>query len=205
MGDARPDVRTSGDGVKRQNQPPGQQPEPFHTPTGDVGSSAPESDLWVGRTHWKHFMGRLLLWLVALLIAGAITITIARRTTAWSVGTAVWIILALVVISGLPVLGGITLRVLGTRYRLTTQRLFIQRGILSQTVDQTELVRVDDVRVYKPFLDRLWDVGSVGIVSTDATDREIVVEGIAGPDRVAELIRTRMRALRQKSVYLENL
>ncbi len=205
MGEAGSQARTTDDHEKSPQVRPAQQPDHLQIPKDEAGTGGLETDLWVGRMHWKHFMGRLLAWVAGMIVAGVITVAIARRTSAWSDGTSFWIILALVAVSGLPVFGGIFIRVFSTRYRLTTQRLFIERGILSQTVDQTELVRVDDVRVHKPFLDRLFGVGSVGVVSTDATDREIAVEGIAGPDRVAELIRTRMRTLRQKSVYLENL
>jgi uncharacterized membrane protein YdbT with pleckstrin-like domain len=102
-------------------------------------------------------------------------------------------------------LGGVAVKVLGTKYRLTSQRLFICRGILSQTTDQTELIRVDDVSLFKTFFGRLLNVGTVTMLTTDATDRQVKMEGISDPDQVAEAIRSRMRTLRGKSLYVENL
>jgi hypothetical protein len=64
---------------------------------------------------------------------------------------------------------------------------------------------VDDVRLYKPLLNRVFGLGSVAVVSTDATDREVLITGIADPDRVAEAIRGQMRALRRQSVFVENI
>jgi len=96
-------------------------------------------------------------------------------------------------------------RILQKGYRLTSERLFIEIGVLSRTVDQTELVRVDDVRVHQSLMDRVFGLGSVEVVSTDATDRNVMIEGIADPDRVAEMVRENMRSLRRKSLFVENL
>ena len=116
-----------------------------------------------------------------------------------------WTVAVLFVASGVWVIGGIFLRILGCSYRLTTERLFIERGILSRTIDQTELIRVDDVRIHKSLVDRLFGLGTVTVKSTDATDRDLSVEGISEPEKVAEAIRTRMRTLRRQSLFVESL
>jgi hypothetical protein len=72
-------------------------------------------------------------------------------------------------------------------------------------VDQTELIRVDDVRIHKTLLDRIFGLGTIAILSTDATDREVVIAGVADPDQVAEALRRNMRTLRQKSLFVEHL
>jgi membrane protein YdbS with pleckstrin-like domain len=97
------------------------------------------------------------------------------------------------------------LRVLGTYFRLTTQRLFIERGILSRTIDQTELIRVDDVRMHQSLLNRMFDVGTVMLLTTDTTDRSVTIEGVKNPKEVAEAVRQQMRLLRGKSVFVETL
>lgn len=164
---------------------------------GDLG---PETEMWTGRTHWLHYGGAFLLWLLinsagmaAIFSIPAIEGYRAIVALVLFLGTATWL--------GYKPL----LAIMGLRYRLTSQRLFIERGIIARTIDQTELLRVDDVRVYKSVWDRLFGLGSVGIISTDATDREILIVGIRGPDAVGEAIRQRMRKLRQKSVFVETL
>lgn len=166
---------------------------------------AVESEVWAGRTSWKHFAPRLTLWVAVNGVVAFVASWGVARSEAFTRTHLFWFVAAAVVLSGIPVMGGIALRVLGCRYRLTSQRLFIARGIISQTLDQTELVRVDDVRIYKSLVDRLLGLGTVAIVSTDATDKEITMEGIAGSDQVAEAIRARMRAMRKKSLYVENI
>ena len=172
---------------------------------GDQIDPANEVELWSGRTAWLHYAGRLATWLVGL-IAVLVVLIWRGQTDAWL--TFSWglvIFLVVLIASGIWLGRRPILEVLGHRYRVTTQRLFIERGILSQTVDQTELVRVDDVRMYKSVTDRLFGLGSVAVISTDATDREVVIVGITEPDKVAEAIRTRMRTMRRKSLFVENL
>ena len=174
---------------------------------GDQAATDPgtETELWTGRTHWKHYAGRLALWVLGNIVAAILLIWIGAHAEWLTTGRAFWIIMPILLISGLLILGRVLIRILGHRYRVTSQRLFIERGIFSRTIDQTELIRVDDVRVYKTFLDRLFGLGSVAVVSTDATDRETVMEGIFEPDRVAEAIRSHMRSMRRKSLFVENL
>ncbi|UCE61613.1 MAG: PH domain-containing protein [Phycisphaerales bacterium] len=167
--------------------------------------SGVEVEVWTGRTHWKHFAGRIILWAAANVAFMLLVATAASRTEWLAFRGASWSAVGVLVVSGLLVLGRVAVTVLSRRYRITSQRLFIERGILRQTIDQTELVRVDDVRVHKTVLDRVFGLGSVEVVSTDASDKEVVLDGIADPDTVAEGVRTHMRALRRSSLFIENL
>jgi hypothetical protein len=45
----------------------------------------------------------------------------------------------------------------------------------------------------------------VEVVSTDTSDRFVTIKGVSGADEVAEIVRGRMRALRRKSLFVENL
>ena len=176
-------------------------------PAGDGAGLDPgdETELWRGRTNIKHFTVRLALWLVGNIAATVFILWVVSKMEGAGTGTGVVAAAGVFVVSGCVVVGGIALTVFGTRYRITSQRLFIERGLLSQTIDQTELVRVDDVRIHKTLIDRCFGLGSVSVVSTDATDRETVIEGVADADSVAELIRTRMRVMRRKSLFVERL
>jgi len=139
-------------------------------------------------------------------------VVVAVLVGRWSSGAswftpqvATWIIAVVVVVSAFLLLLKVALHILETRYRLTTQRLFIETGILSKTTDQTELIRVDDVRVHQSLLDRVFGLGTISLLSTDVTNRELVIEGVAGAQAVAESVRMHMRAQRGKALYVENL
>ncbi len=180
--------------------------------TEDVGGDgvtmdpSAETEIWVGRTHWKHYAGWLAMWIMANVVLTVLLVWAAHHIKWLTFKRGFAIVAVVFVISGLEVaVRRVFLKIINHRYRLTSQRLFIERGILSQTVDQTELIRVDDVRINKSFLDRVFGLGSVAIVSTDATDRKVVVEGIPEAESVAEAIRTHMRTMRRKSVFIEHL
>ncbi|MFN0198013.1 MAG: PH domain-containing protein [Planctomycetaceae bacterium] len=171
----------------------------------DESAVGPEKDLWIGRTSWKHYIGRFGL-LVLIVLAGGAAIIYATPNPSginWSrVGMSV---VALALVAGAIIAGPVLWAILSHRYRLTTQRLIIERGIFSQTIDQTELVRVDDVRIHKSLTDRILGLGSVEVISTDATDREIVIPGVTTLDQLADSIRARMKAARQRAVYVEHV
>ena len=181
--------------------------EPIDALGGDGAAvdSAAEQDVWTGRTHWKHFAGRLALWAVGNIAAFILIAWIASAAESVTAVTAALVMLLVFVLSGIVVFTGILLKILGRRYRLTSQRLFIERGIFSQTIDQTELIRIDDVSVAKSFFDRLLGLGTVTLLSTDISDRRVVIDGIDAPDQLAEAVRTHMRTLRKKSLFVENL
>lgn len=170
--------------------------EAMSSPSAD--QTGPEETLWSGRTNWKHFGGAIALWGVGALVL----IFMALK---WLPPWVRWYFLGVILAAGAAVAVRIALMVWTTRYRLTTERLFIQRGIVRQTINQTELIRVDDVSVRKLLVDRLFGLGTVEVQSTDATDKFIEIKGISDPDRISELIRGRMRALRKKSLFIESL
>jgi uncharacterized membrane protein YdbT with pleckstrin-like domain len=92
--------------------------------------------------------------------------------------------------------------VMGLRYRLTTQRLFVHRGILTRVTDQMELIRVDDVQLRQGVIDRIVDTGDVIVLGTDETDENVTLESIGRPAEVAEALRTHVRGVRSKDTLL---
>ncbi len=165
----------------------------------------PETELWTGRTSWKHYAGRVSLWVVANILFAALIGWLASEKKWFELTGVIWTVLGGVFVSGLIFIIPVFLRIISRRYRLTSQRLFIERGILSQTIDQTELIRVDDVRVEKTLIDRIFGVGTVTLLSTDVSDRLVVIEGIDNAEKVAEAVRTNMRSQRGKALFVENL
>lgn len=163
----------------------------------ETAEPGPETDIWQGQTSWKSYSDLLL----AVLAWSVVAVVVGFTTPPW----AVWTVIVLTAVAWLYVFGRIAHAVLSCRYRLTTQRLFIERGILSRVIDQTELIRVDDVRIHKKLLDRMMGLGSVQILTTDATDKDIRIVGVDNPDQLADHIRRNMRTLRRKSLYVENI
>ena len=96
-------------------------------------------------------------------------------------------------------------RVWTLRYRLTDQRLYVHRGLLTRTSDSMELIYIDDVRLVQTFIDRFVNggVGSLEIMcSADKTDKELVLKGIDNPHEIFEKIDALRTALRAKRSIL---
>ncbi len=84
-----------------------------------------------------------------------------------------------------------------TTYTLTTQRLRYTHGILNRHHDDLELYRVKDVTVREPLLQRLVGLGSVRIVTSDATTPEMTLPAIGEPLTVLEAVREQVETLRR--------
>ena len=175
-----------------------------------VGDGAPldpasEETIWTDRIDWRHFFS-VILAASAAVIRVCLLLAVITSKFDFSGSTAFLIGLLVTLAAGLGVGGWVTVRVFKRRYRLTGQRLFVETGILSQIIDQTELIRVDDIRIRKTLVDRVFGLGSIDVLSTDATDKSLVIEGVKDVEQVAEQVRACMRALRSRSsLFVERL
>jgi membrane protein YdbS with pleckstrin-like domain len=158
----------------------------------------PEQPLWSGRADWRHFALGFGLYLAA---AAAVLIICAFTFS----GRTLFYLFILAIIGAVVIGSRVAWIVFSTRYRLTTERLFIARGILHQTIDQIELVRVDDIRLTRSVVDRIFGLGTIQVLSTDFTDESTEIVGIADAENVAELVRSQMRTARRRSLFIENL
>ncbi len=91
-------------------------------------------------------------------------------------------------------------------YVLTNQRLIIITGILSKQVDEIELFRVVDSRTEQSIIDRMANLGSITVNSTDRTGIAYMKK-IPQPYYVRDSLRQAYTIARQKkgTVVLENL
>jgi len=89
-------------------------------------------------------------------------------------------------------------RVKSCRYRLTTQRLFVQRGWVAKHVNELELYRVKDVTVDQGGLQRLLGYGTITVLADDDTTPEVHLVSVSSPAKVKELLRTQYRAARRR-------
>ena len=72
----------------------------------------------------------------------------------------------------------LALKRLGTHYKVTTQRVVVERGVFSKTLDQIDLYRITDYVVERPFGQRLLGTGNVVIEAMDKTSPILRLEGL---------------------------
>ena len=160
-----------------------------------------EKQVWQGRPAWRSYYGLWATW--ALLSAAALGAAYKWRVPDSLAVKLAWL---LVLGTGVAILVREALFVLSLRYRLTTQRLFIHRGLITRTTDQMELIRVDDVRLRQGVVDRLVNTGDVEVMGSDETDETVTLQSISEPAEVAEALRLHVRGVRGKDTLLvENI
>ena len=158
-----------------------------------------EKELWQGRMSWRALWPAATVWfLAASALLMLVQVLFANQVATISVAVVATGVLLLI-------LGKTAWDILSTHYRLTTQRLFIRRGVFSQTLDQTELLRVDDVRMRQSILQRLLGVGDVYMLSNDTTDHELTIHNVLDPHNIMEHIRRHTRTLQRRTVFMEQL
>jgi len=139
----------------------------------------------------RAFAGQLLLGVIIIGLA----LFLATRTADFS-----WAPLAAEVTGALGVvlLLLVWIKLKSSRYRLTTQRLFVHRGWLAKHVDELELYRVKDVVVDQGITQRLLGYGTITVLADDDSTPTMELVSISSPTKIKELIRTQYRAARQR-------
>lgn len=83
-------------------------------------------------------------------------------------------------------------------YELSDQRLRLYTGVLNQTVDETELYRVKDVTMERPFILRLVGLATLHLQTSDRSHPEIALKAISGSVELRERLRKQVEHLRDK-------
>jgi uncharacterized membrane protein YdbT with pleckstrin-like domain len=83
-------------------------------------------------------------------------------------------------------------------YELTSQRLKMHRGVLNKKTDELELYRVKDTRFDQPFFLRLFGLGNIVIVSSDATTPDSMIPAVANGSDLREQLRTLVESRRDE-------
>ena len=95
-------------------------------------------------------------------------------------------IIALVGVA-LTILIGFVKRV-ATSYTITDRRLHIKRGIVSRTIQETRLERVQNVNYHQGVIQRLLQVGDVDFDTAAGDDYNFVFAGVAEPADVVHMV-----------------
>jgi len=66
----------------------------------------------------------------------------------------------------------------GTSYRITSQRIIVDRGLFGKTLDQLDIYRVSDFVVERPFGQRILGTGNIRLKTLDGTSPDLVLHGL---------------------------
>ncbi len=80
------------------------------------------------------------------------------------------------------------LKHLGTTLIITENRTILRKGILARNTNEVLHENIRNIQINQSFLQRIFNVGDIGIASAGQSDVEIQVKGIPGPREVKQLI-----------------
>ena len=75
-----------------------------------------------------------------------------------------------------------------TRYRLSEDRLFLEKGLLNLKTDEVLLYRVRDLELNMSLGQRIFGVGTVCVISSDKSIPHLDLKNVRHPREVKELI-----------------
>ena len=85
-----------------------------------------------------------------------------------------------------------------TRYRLSEDRLFCEKGFFSIRVDEVLLYRVRDLQLNMSLGQRIFGVGTICVVSSDKSVPHLDLKNVKHPREVKELIHKNVEAAKDK-------
>ena len=190
-----------------------------------------EQQLWEGKPSLKVLTGDLVWTLlftlvlslgVGMLFAPALAVVAkmseasARAVALNAPGLRFAAILFVVVVAGQRMvrLGWRALVLRGKSYRLSNQRLLVESGVFSRTIEEIDLRTVDDITFHQRFFERMLGLARIGIIASEpgrdggggglAVRPRTVVElvGIADPRAIREQIRNAAYEASGKQVFM---
>jgi membrane protein YdbS with pleckstrin-like domain len=97
-------------------------------------------------------------------------------------------------------------RSLATSYEVTTQRVKVERGLLSKTKENVELFRIDHFEIHKPLGMRLLGQCMLHLRSSDTSFPSVAILGIPDLEALAETLREcslRERSRRRVTTFVQ--
>lgn len=162
------------------------------------GNQPAEEDLWSGSYSPKAMIGPAVgLGLLTVLGLVAAILAPGVGLLAWGIGAVVlWALLAI----------WVWYKRVTVRYRLTNFRFFHETGLLSRVRNRIEVIDINDVTLQQKLIERMFNVGTIRIQSSDITHPDIYLPGIEDVRDVTDLIDNTRRSERQRrGVFMENI
>ena len=161
----------------------------------NTDSSEEEEKLWSGGYSAKAMIGT---WTGAVVM----TIILVVIGIANTVGLPITFVAVLVLWCALGLL--LAYRKLRVSYELTNRRFVHRVGFLHRVTDRIEAIDMDDVTFEQGIVQRMLNVGTIRILSSDRSHPKLILLGIDDVESVAKLIDdTRHKERMRRSLHIE--
>ena len=144
-----------------------------------------ERVLYEGHPSWRAVLD---LYIKGIVATAVICLIVALVTSLGDGGASTSLVVLIAVVGvALTILVGFVKRV-ATSYTITNRRLHIKRGIVSRTIQETRLGRVQNVNYHQTVLQRVLQVGDVDFDTAAGDDYNFVFSGVSEPADVVHMV-----------------
>jgi uncharacterized membrane protein YdbT with pleckstrin-like domain len=144
-----------------------------------------ERVLYEGHPSWRSILDFYIKGLVVTALV-CLIVALATGFIGDETDTSLVVVIALVG-AAVTILAGFIKRV-ATSYTITTRRLHIKRGIVSRTIQETRLERVQNVNFNQSIVQRMLQIGDVDFDTAAGDDYNFVFSGVADPSEVVHMV-----------------
>ena len=139
-----------------------------------------EKDLYAGHPAMIYSIGQVLPFLAAI---AAVVIAVIANAPAGYIALGFVLLVAIVCLY-------YYLKSASTHYQITTQRIKLERGLLSKVQESLELFRIDHFELRKPLGMRLVGQCGLHLFSSDAELGNFYIYGVPNLEALADTLRT---------------
>ena len=172
---------------------------------GAPGPARQEETLWQGTPSMAllagHAAGIVLVLVAVPLLARFFASTMPEMDRAAGMVRFGWIATAVLIVIQAAALLVAWVRLRSTMYRVTNQRVLVEQGVFSKTVDEIDLRYVDDSTFTQSLVERILGIGSVTLISSDKSSPRYVLRSIRDPRGVREMIRAEAYQTSQRQIF----
>jgi uncharacterized membrane protein YdbT with pleckstrin-like domain len=182
-------------------------------PSSPVSYAAPaptlpavaEETLWRGSPSARVLVGKIIVIVLTAIVIPVAASFIASQTNDLEMSGRItkigWLITAIAVFYEIVTFLIAMVRLQSTSYTITNQRVMIERGMLSKSLNEIDLRYIDDTQFFQSFFERLLGIGNVTLISSDKAFPTTVLHGIAKPREIREMIRARAYQVSQRQLF----
>ena len=164
-----------------------------------------EKDLFSGHPAMVYTVGQLMPFFLVTLLAIGLGYAMEEGYIKQSGINISYIVLFFVVACGLICLN-YYVKSRRIHYEITTQRIKLERGLLSKVQESLELFRIDHFELRKPLGARLLGLASLHLYSSDAEFERFYIYGVPNLESLADTLREcqlRERARRNLTTFVK--
>jgi len=180
-------------------------PVAYAAPVATAAPAMAEETLWRGSPSWRVLLGKLIVIILTAILIPVAANFLAGQTNDMEMSGRItkygWLIMAIAVFWQVVTFLIVMVRLQSTIYTITNQRVMIERGMLSKSLNEIDLRYIDDTQFFQSVADRLLGIGNVTLISSDKAFPTTVLQGIARPREIREMIRARAYQVSQRQLF----